>query len=1019
VWSQSISTGTVTGSVILPDDTPTPGATVSIAGPSLVRGSWLAVSDSNGRFVFLSVPPGTYTVSASLSGFNTQQIDDVTIRSGATVPIDFKLEIAPATGEIVVTSEAPMVDTRSSTIDTSFSDDMLESVPTARDSFYDLAMTAPGMSSVGSDESWLPSPSAFGSAANENIFLVNGVNTTNPRGAPWGSLVKVNYDAVQEVNVLALGTEAEYGSFSGAAIDVITKSGGNEFHGSVAYYGQVGGVSDNSTTSFGSGWLWANPEDDLVAEPVDSEEYSLTIGGPIVKDKLWFFAAYNQRKGETDPPIRPLNTYNDDDIFDAKLTGDLSDNHRVWLGLHFEDNFNGNETWGPFSETMFYNQPSENTTIQLEYQWVVSDRDLFGFKYLGFETEQTPTIPGLVGSPGWINWWKWIGGRAVGTGGDFPYVEAQKSKRDTLQADFTHYAEDWAGQHEIKFGAQYTTANGDWMGGYFQGYANRAYPYGWGYSREYMNNAWWSCDYTWCVAPDDTVAFYTYKDIRNPWLNAREANSTGFFVDDQWVLNDKVTLNLGMRYDRMEANYGAGKIYEFFDTPSDAGNPTTLRSTSAFDVYDFKTWSPRLGIAWTLTDDAKTVLRAHIGRYYAPLSVEALRRLGPDMGTYTEEQYIYWFPFDEGDLNGNGSIEPEEIRWMTGQLGGMDPAYLRSSSQQPASWRLEVEPGTDSPYTDQFNISIQRQLADNLALEVTYIYKKTKDFLVLTPYNLDTGEYFDWESRPYTTWTGYETEVWTVVIEDFNGDGVINGLDASFPSSNSTRGWRAQNLKSFNGQSVDRTYQGVQLVLNKRLSNRWQGMFALNYTNTDGFFPRPVDQNWYIDGPLTMDTPFGSTPNHFQNNLSGPALMTPEWMAKIAGSYTIPVIETDVGIRIRYDSGRAIFAIDNNIGPFYASWMGEDGYDPATQLTSSGWHNMMVAQDPDDPDWMSSTTIVDLNLRKRFVLGGDWGLTASVDALNVLNENAANRVGYTGADYGQVGSIVTPRRFRLGLKFDF
>ena len=84
----------------------------------------------------------------------------------------------------------------------------------------DLALTAPGMSNAGADGSWLPSPSAYGSATNENIFLVNGVNTTNPRGASWGSLVKVNYDTVQEVQVKSLGSQAEYGSFSGAAVDV-------------------------------------------------------------------------------------------------------------------------------------------------------------------------------------------------------------------------------------------------------------------------------------------------------------------------------------------------------------------------------------------------------------------------------------------------------------------------------------------------------------------------------------------------------------------------------------------------------------------------------------------------------------------------------------------------------------------------------------------------------------------------------------------------------------------------------
>ena len=1013
--AQSVSTGTITGSTLLPDGMASPGVTVALLGDALVSGTWTSVSDANGRFVFLRVPRGTYSVTASLPGFNTAQVENIEISAGATVPITFNLEIAAATGEIVVTSMLPIVDTRSSTIDTTFNQKLLEALPTSRDSFYDLTLTAPGMSAVGAEESWMPSPSAYGSAANENIFLVNGVNTTNPRGASWGSLVKVNYDTVEEVQVLSLGSRAEYGSFSGAAIDVMTKSGSNQFQGTVGFYGMVGDAADNMNTNFGADWLYADADAPIVTTPIENREMAITLGGPIVKDVLWFYGGFSRREGETDTPVRPLNVYNESDLWDLKLTGQFGNSQRAWLGFHYEDNFNGNETWGPWSETMYYDQPSENTTIQFDYQWVITDRDLLGFKYLGFDTEQNPTTPGIVGSPGFINWWKWIGGLSVGTGGDFPYIEAQKSKRKTIQADYTHYADDWAGQHELKFGVQYTSANGDWMGGYFQGYSNNAYPYGWDYSREGMNNAWWSCDYTWCVAPDDTVAFYNIKTIRNPWLNVREANSIGGFIDDQWVVSDRVTINLGLRYDRMEANYGEGKIYEFFDDPSDAENPTTLRTTEGFDVYDFKTWSPRLGFAWTLTGDGKTVLRGHVGRYYAPLGVEALRKNGPDMGDYMEEQWIYWVDWDDIDLNGDDTIQPNEIHYGTGLLGGMDPAYLRSSGLQPASWRLHVGDGTTSPYTDQFNLSIQRQLTNDIAIEATYIYKKTKDFLVLSPFDLATGDAFEWESRPFTPWTGNETEVWSVVVEDFNNDGVIDGADAGYPNSNSTRGWRAENLDSWNGQDAKRTFQGFQVVLTKRYSDRWQGNFAINYTKTDGFYPRPVDQNWYIDGPLQMDTPFGSTPLHFQNNMTGAALMTPKWMAKLAGSYTIPVIETDFGFRLRYDSGRAIYPIENNIGPFYQSWMG--AYNPDEVLVDTGWHNMMVAEN--DADWMPSTTIIDLNLRKRIAFGSRVGFTVSLDALNVTNEGAPNRVGYTGADYGQVTSLTLPRRFRLGLKFDF
>jgi len=1017
-WSQSVNYGTVTGDVMLPDGTTSPGVTVSLESPALVSGTWSTVSDANGRFVFLRVPIGTYKATASLSGFNTAQFEDIVITAGSSVPLAFILEIAAATGEIVVTAEAPVVDTRSSTLSTNFGGDMLDAIPTSRESFYDLALTAPGMSNAGADGSWLPSPSAYGSATNENIFLVNGVNTTNPRGASWGSLVKVNYDTVQEVKVLSLGSQAEYGSFSGAAIDVMTKSGGNEFHGSAAYYGQVGDTADNQTNSFGEDWLWAADGADLTTVPVGDQEIAITIGGPIVKDKLWFYAGFNRRDFETDEAGRPNNVINDANIYDLKLTAQLGTSHRLWAGIHFEDNWTDFGTWGPFDEDMYYDDFTDNNTLQFEYQWVASDRNLFGFKYLGFDTQQNPTIPAVNGYPGIINWWKWVPVEGIGVDGDFPYVEAQQSRRDTFQADFTHYADNWAGQHEIKFGVQYTKANGDWYGGYFQGEAKFAYPYsGWdGRGVEGWDAEWWSGDATWQWAPDGTFPMYMNEYARNPWLNVREANTVGGFVDDQWVVSDRLTFNIGLRYDRMEAKYGAGKVFEFFDDPSDVNNPVELRNTEGYDVYDFNTWSPRVGFAWSLTGDGKTVLRGHYGRYQAPLGVEALRRLGPDMGDQIRNQWFYAFDYDEVDQDGNNWIDSDEVEWATRQLNGMEPSALMSSSVDPASFRLEVENGTSNPYTDQFNLSIQRQIGRDMGIELSYIYKKTQNFLVLDAYDLATGDYFEWNTLPYTTWTGYEGEAWTVTIEDFNGDGVINGDDATYPSEDVTRGWRARNLNSWEGQDVSRTYQGVQLVLTKRFSNRWQGNFAVNYTKTDGFYPRVVKQNTFIDGPLSMDTPFGSTPNHFQNNLNGPALMTPEWMAKLAGSYTIPAIETDLGFRLRYDSGRAIFPIDQNF-PLYASWM--PSFDPEVNFTSTGWHNRMVASDPDDPDWLPATTIIDLNLRKRFGIGRGMGIQVSFDVLNATNEGSPARVGFGQDDYGKVTALVVPRRYRLGVKFDF
>jgi hypothetical protein len=299
-WSQAVNTGTVTGSVILPDGTPSPGVTVTLAGPSLAKGQWPTVTDANGKFIFLSVPPGTYTATAGLAGFNTAEFEGVTLNAGSTVPLTFNLEIAAATGEIVVTSVAPVVDTRSSTIDTTFSDELLEVLPTSRDSFYDLALTAAGMANVGHEGSggWLNSPSAYGSAANENIFLIDGVNTTNPRGGAYGSMVAVNYNMVQEVKVLSLGSRAEYGSFSGAVMDVLTKTGGNEFHGDVAYYVRLDDA-DNNPSGTGGDLFWWNEGDDMSTQTEDDWEAAVTFGGPIVRDRLWFYLGYDKQNAAT------------------------------------------------------------------------------------------------------------------------------------------------------------------------------------------------------------------------------------------------------------------------------------------------------------------------------------------------------------------------------------------------------------------------------------------------------------------------------------------------------------------------------------------------------------------------------------------------------------------------------------------------------------------------------------------------------------------------------------------------
>jgi len=1018
-WAQAVSEGTITGTVMEATAAVIPGAALKLTGPALVTGERTATSGPEGKFIFMGVPPGAYALTVTMKGFKTATASGLVVERGKTLDVPFQMEIGKYEEQITVTAETLIMDTRSSTVSTTFDAKLLAKVPTSRNPFYDLALTAPGMGSVGAEQTWLPSPSAYGSANSQNIMLVNGVNATNPRGSAWGSEVAVNYNTVEEVKLLSLGAKAEYGNYSGAAIDVITKSGGNEYHGDVSYYTQIGDAADNSTTSFSKDWVYGDPTLKINWNPKSNTEPSITLGGPIMKDRLWFYAGYGNPKSEYEQPLRTLPIENDASIYDLKLTAEFGVNHRAWLGLHYEDAKALNTTWGNgWDASMVYNTTTTNLSPQFQYQWVATPTDILSFKYLAFDSEGTPNTSGVTGHPGYINWWKWLPIRDMGTGGDFPYIEGFRAKRQTYQADISHFAEDFLGSHDLKFGVQYTKAEGNFLGGYFQNYANFAYPYQWWPYFGPPADWWWNGPESWQWGTDENpvYAIYNRQVKTNPYLTVRKSDSTGVFLDDTWVVDDRFTVNLGLRYDHMTAGYGTGKIYEPLASPSDIDNLKVQRERGgAGTVYDFKTWSPRIGIAWTATEDRKTVLRAHYGRYYAAMGVESLRNAGPDLDPFVQDTWLYTFPASVVDVNGNGQWDPEETPVAMRAIYGATPHHLLGSSVSTPSFALEVAPGTKSPSTDQFNISLQRQLAGDLAIELTYIYKAENDLLVLQPYDKATGEFFEWEALPFTTWTGYETQVWQIVPKDYNGDGVIDGADWSYPGSNDNRGWKTVNASSVAGKSVGRKYTGLQFVLNKRYSNRWQGMAAINWNKTDGFYPRTVDQNWYIDGPITMDTPFGSTRNHYQNNTSGPALMTPEWAVKIAGSYTVPTIETDIGLRLRYDSGRPIWPVQGV--PIWASWM---SYPPASgTYIGVGWGDQMVASDPDKPDWLPATTILDLSLQKTFKLGNVGQLNISFDALNALNSSAPDRVVYTSPNYGLVSSLVWPRTYRLGVKFMF
>ena len=1015
VEAQAVHEGKVTGTVTSKDGVALPGATVVISSPALLAGDRTATTSDKGTYVFLNLPVGRYRVAASKDSFKTVVQDRVDVLPAAVSTIDLALPVGPVAEQVTVSAEGPIVDSKTSTIDSRIDSELLAKLPTSRDAFYDLALSTPGMftgSGAPTQTTEFQSPTAYGSATNENVFLINGVDATSPRAGSFGSLVNVNYDAVEEVRIVALGSKAEYGSYSGAAIDVLMKSGSNDFHGSGAFYSKLGSVADNRPApgeKFGSDFLYVGEGDNPASEIKKDWEAAVTAGGPIVKDRLWFFGALNYLRGSSLPPLQTIESESWGRYADAKLSAAPFKNHLAHIAYHYESNDGNGWSWGTppgWDTTMTYGSKQKNNTVSAQWQWVPGSKTTVSGKWLGFWTDDNPYVPGdAPANPGYINWWKWTDSYgSYGVGGGFPYVEGYNSSRNTLQADVSHYAEGFLGEHDIKFGVQYTKGRSDSKGGYFQNYVNFLYPYRWTQSVANMQS-WYG---------DTGLVFYNNKDTVNPFLTSRTGDSLGTFFDDQWTPTRRLTINLGLRFDHMTSKYGPGKVYAFPATAAQINDPPpVLRERAGTDdICNFKTWSPRVGLTYQLTPDGKTVVRASYGRYYQPLTAEFLRRFGPDMPPVnrTYERFLVG-PWDTVDTNGDGMIDSLETLAAARRVHGLTPIFVEDQGETDTSWTLNVAPDLKDQHTDQFTLNFERELVKGFSVSATYIYKRTSDIFANIPINRVTGQQWDYERVPYTTAQGVPVSLYSIVQRDYNGDGVVDNADIGWIDDNATS--LVENMPTLDGVKPKRDYHGFQLVFHKRFADRWQALASLLYSTSDGISRRSFRQDFNVEGPMFYDDNWMGNLNYTVNNLEGPLPFTPAWEMKLNGSYTIPKIEVDLGARLRFATGRPVWRLEN-----YPQ-ITENGGPPGGVIIPGGLPQI-VAIDPNEPDHLPDLTILDLHAEKQFKFhGGNQSFHLVFDGFNIFNTDTPTDMSVIGDGYGRVTNIPQGRRFRMGVRYQF
>src|SRR3954470_18206975 len=274
------TTGSISGHVTDTSGAALPGVTVEATGPAL-QGIRIGISDITGLYRLPLLPPGSYTVAFTLTGFAQKKNAAVPVALGKETAVDAVLSPA-MTETITVGSFAPPIDTSSTTLGTNLNATQIETLPTARN-YSSVAQITPGVSTdaIQSDDKQTPTITVYGSSGAENAFYVDGVNTTNSEYGFQGK--ELNFEFIEALEVKTGGYEAEYGRATGGIINVITKSGSNELHGDLFGYDTSDSLQTNSHA---------------VAGPTPGgftrKDYGADVGGFILKDRLWFFGAYDQ-----------------------------------------------------------------------------------------------------------------------------------------------------------------------------------------------------------------------------------------------------------------------------------------------------------------------------------------------------------------------------------------------------------------------------------------------------------------------------------------------------------------------------------------------------------------------------------------------------------------------------------------------------------------------------------------------------------------------------------------------------
>jgi len=958
------STGNIYGKVTDETGGVLPGVTVTLMG---VGAPQTTTTGSQGEFRFLSLSPATYTVKADLSGFATMERTNVVVDIGTNTELTIPMKIAAVATTITVSSATPLLDTRKERTGTNFSQEELKSIPSSRDPWGILQQTASvQMDQVQTGSQASGQQSVFigkGTNFNNNAWNVDGVAFTDI-AAVGASPSYWDFDSFQEMQMSTGGSDPSIQA-PGVTLNMVTKRGTNEPHGSARVFDTPGETEAHNTPKEAI-------EQGVGANSVSSiKEYGAEVGGPVWPDKAWLWGSF----GHSD-----INLITSGGTFDRTQL----ENYTIKANVQpIESNsatffyFYGNKT--KQGRSAGSTRPQETSWDQKGGApiWKVDDSQVFG--------------PNLVASASWSYSNTPFsltpeGGLCVDMFKDANKVYHRSFQfsgnyrpQHQIQGTASAFFNTGSIGHELKFGAAYI---------HFITKTQSFNPGTGNWGDEKLSSG----------GPT--------ANITRGLLSAQELKNFGGYIGDT-ITASNLTVNVGVRYDNQKganlpSQVAANPVFpEILGQEAYLGGPTNVNT---------KDWQPRIGITYALGPQHKTLLRASYSRFVDQLGASPTFFDNP-AGFIADAKYNW------NDANHNHTVDP-------GELGAFQSANFNTADpNNPVSFST-VDPNLKAPKTDEFLAGFDQELLPNLVAGVTYTYRKRSDFLYKPYKQLNSSSYIRCGSDPV-----FEAANGLCNASDSNIDpvtGTAQGFDinGNFLGTTGPVYYAPDSLlDSFtagqtltNRKDYQEDYNGVELQLTKRLSERWMAHVSAGWNswkqkvgNIAKSCIDPSNQASLLQPSDLSYTYAGNTcANDIGFDYNGVSIIGSTWQFNVAGLYQLPW---------NFNISANLFGRQGAPQPFSVDVSPGDGLG-----------DRFMAVGKADDHRLKNIYELDLRLEKVVPLFQKADITLSMDVFNVFNSNTiihrfldATPSGSpaTGADANFISRFQIPRLLRFGARVSF